>query len=45
MSGTVTVRSEDSETALVRGQSVFVPAAEGPLTVVGPGTVVQADVP
>ena len=45
VAGAVTVRSEDSDMALVRGQSVFVPAAEGPLTVVGPGTVVQADVP
>lgn len=43
--GTITVRSEDSEETLRRGQSVFVPAAEGRLTVTGHGTVVQADVP
>ncbi len=43
--GTVTVHSEEGEAVLDRGQSVFVPAAEGPLTVTGHGTVVQADVP
>lgn len=45
VAGEVVVRSEDDETHLVRGQSVFVPAAEGLLHVAGDGTVVQADVP
>lgn len=45
VAGTVTVRSEEAEEPLRRGESVFVPAAEGPLSVTGRGTVVQADVP
>ena len=43
--GEVTVRSEENTQALRRGQSVFAPAVEGPLTVTGRGAVVQADVP
>lgn len=43
--GEVTVHSEDSAETLRRGQSVFVPAREGHLTITGHGTVVQADVP
>jgi mannose-6-phosphate isomerase len=43
--GEVTVHSEEAEQTLRRGQSVFVPAVEGALTVCGTGTVVQADVP
>lgn len=45
VAGEVTVRSEDASEPLRRGESVFVPAVEGPLTVSGRGTVVQADVP
>lgn len=43
--GGVTVRSEDGEQRLGRGESVFVSSAEGALEVAGTGTVVQADVP
>lgn len=43
--GEVTVRSEEDSVPLRRGQSVFVPAAEGTLAVAGDGTVAQADVP
>ncbi len=43
--GTASVRTGSAEATLRRGESVFVPAADGALTVTGPGTVVQADVP
>jgi mannose-6-phosphate isomerase len=42
--GTVTVVGKESLT-LARGQSAFVPAADGQLSVVGSGMLVQADVP
>ncbi len=45
LDGTVTVASEEQEQVLARGESVFVRAADGPLTVRGSGRVVQADVP
>lgn len=46
LTGEVTIRTAvgGSET-LARGQSVFVPAADGAVTAVGAGTVAQADVP
>jgi mannose-6-phosphate isomerase len=44
--GQVTVASSgDGDLVLGRGQSAFVPAADGRLTVTGSGTLVQADVP
>lgn len=45
LDGDVRVTSAEDSVALQRGESVFVPAAEGALTVRGHGTVVQADVP
>ncbi|MCV2394167.1 mannose-6-phosphate isomerase, class I [Actinotalea sp. M2MS4P-6] len=46
LDGTVSVTSErDGAVALRRGESVVVPAGDGPLTVSGVGTVIQADVP
>lgn len=46
LEGTVTLVGEDGETVvLVRGQSAFVPARDGALSMCGPGTVAQADVP
>jgi mannose-6-phosphate isomerase len=36
---------DDGELELTRGAAAFVPAADGPLTVHGAGTLVQADVP
>ena len=40
------MRSTSDETVRLRqGQSIFVPASDGDLTVQGSGTVVQADVP
>lgn len=46
LDGTVTAVSEhDGELELYRGQAAFVPASDGPLTLCGAGTLVQADVP
>jgi len=45
LAGPVTVRSARDAVTLRRGDSLFVPAADGAITVTGPGTVVQADVP
>lgn len=46
VAGTVTVASaHDGALSLERGQSAFVPAVDGRLTVTGAGTLVQADVP
>ncbi len=46
LDGTVTAVSEhDGELELHRGQAAFVPASDGPLTLCGAGTLVQADVP
>jgi mannose-6-phosphate isomerase len=42
--GAMTVVGEEALT-LARGQSAFVPAADGQLSVTGSGTLVQADVP
>jgi mannose-6-phosphate isomerase len=46
LEGDVTVASTGGDTTtLTRGEAVFVPAADGPLTARGAGTLVQADVP
>lgn len=45
LAGEMTLASETTELTLTRGQAVFAGAADGPLTVSGAGTVVQADVP
>lgn len=46
LEGTVTACSEgDGRLELVRGQAAFVPSSDGPLHVLGAGTLVQADVP
>ncbi len=46
LDGEVTVSSAgDGTLTLRRGDAVFVPASDGPLTARGAGTVVQADVP
>ena len=45
LSGRVTLTSAEDSGVLDQGQSVFVPASDGPLTVSGSGTIVQADVP
>lgn len=46
LEGEVTVAaSGDASLTLSRGQSAFVPAADGHLTAQGRGTLVQADVP
>lgn len=46
LDGEVTLSAErDGALVLGRGQSAFVPASDGPLTVGGRGTLVQADVP
>jgi mannose-6-phosphate isomerase len=42
----VTVRTQhDGDVRLVRGQSAFVPAADGVVTARGDGVLAQADVP
>lgn len=45
LEGDVRLASAEDAVTLSRGESVFVPASEGPITVRGRGTVVQADVP
>ncbi len=46
LAGRVTVRAAGGdEVTLAQGESAFVPAADGAISVTGPGTVVQADVP
>ena len=46
LDGELSMRSTSDETVRLRqGQSIFVPACDGDLTVQGSGTVVQADVP
>src|SRR5690625_7048586 len=45
LDGEVEVAAASSSLTLARGQAGFVRADEGPLTVAGPGTLVQADVP
>ncbi|MET4538520.1 mannose-6-phosphate isomerase [Arthrobacter bambusae] len=47
LDGTVTVRTQDSadSRAISRGQSLFIQADEGGITVEGPGTIAQAFVP
>lgn len=46
LEGEVTLSAQqDGTLVLARGQSAFVPASDGPLTVSGRGTLVQADVP
>ncbi len=45
LTGSLRVRSSCEEMDLAPGQAVFVSAAEGPLSAVGQGTLVQADVP
>lgn len=45
LDGVVAVAGERGALTLGRGQSVFVPAEDGALSVVGTGTVLQADVP
>ena len=46
LDGEVLLAAErDGALVLARGQAAFVPASDGPLTVHGRGTLVQADVP
>lgn len=45
LDGLVALNAPGGTLTLARGQSAFVTAADGPLTVVGQGTLVQADVP
>lgn len=46
LTGEVTVGTARGERlVLARGQAAFAPASDGALTVAGPGTIVQADVP
>lgn len=46
LDGDVTIEAENDRTMeLARGQSAFVPALDGALTIAGSGRVVQADVP
>lgn len=45
LEGDVLVASGSDSLALRRGEAAFVPASDGPLTVRGRGTVIQADVP
>jgi len=46
LDGALSMRSVGGETVRLRqGESIFVPASDGDLTVEGSGTVVQADVP
>lgn len=45
LDGEVEVRAAASSLTLARGQAAFVRADDGPLTVAGAGTLVQADVP
>lgn len=45
LDGEVAVRSQRESITLRRGQALFAGAVEGPLTVRGHGTIVQADVP
>lgn len=43
--GQIEVRSERESITLARGEALFAGAVDGPLTVRGAGTIVQADVP
>jgi mannose-6-phosphate isomerase len=45
LDGPATVEAGGATVQLARGESVFVPAADGPVTVAGPCRVIQADVP
>ncbi len=45
LEGLVALNAASGTLTLARGQSAFVSAADGPLTMVGSGTLVQADVP
>ena len=45
LEGLVALNAVNGTLTLARGQSAFVDAADGPLSVVGSGTLVQADVP
>ena len=45
LEGLVALRTAGGTLTLARGQSAFLTADDGPLTAVGSGTLVQADVP